>query len=123
MNGAPEARPRAARASVLAVFSVNGFLMGTWLVRIPAVQQGLGLGEGLLGVALLGSAVGALVAMPSVGALISRLGSRRIVGTTALLLCFAVTLPAVAPNLVLLFLAILKFQQVHIERRYNKKKR
>ena len=106
MNGAPEARPRAARASVLAVFSVNGFLMGTWLVRIPAVQQGLGLGEGLLGVALLGSAVGALVAMPSVGALISRLGSRRIVGTTALLLCLAVTLPAIAPNLVLLFLAI-----------------
>jgi len=91
---------------VLGVFFVNGFVMGTWLVRIPAIQQGLGLGEGLLGLALLGSAAGALVAMPAVGALISRFGSRRVVGATALALCFAVALPAVAPNLLSLTLAI-----------------
>jgi MFS family permease len=91
---------------VLGVFFVNGFVMGTWLVRIPAVQQGLGLGEGLLGLALLGSAAGALVAMPAVGALISRFGSRRVVGVTALALCLAVALPAVAPNLLSLTLAI-----------------
>jgi MFS family permease len=102
----PSPQLRAARASVLGVFFVNGFIIGTWLVRIPAIQQGLGLGEGLLGLALLGSAVGALGAMPTVGALISRFGSRRVVGTTALLLCLAGVLPALAPNLLLLFLAI-----------------
>ena len=106
MTGRPDARLRAARISVVGVFSVNGFLMGTWLVRIPAVQQGLGLGEGLLGLALLGSALGALLAMPSVGALVSRAGSRRVVGATALALCLVVVLPAVAPNLVVLFAAI-----------------
>ena len=97
---------RAARASVLGVFFVNGVAIGTWLVRIPAIQQDLGLGEGLLGLALLGSALGALVAMPVVGALVSRFGSRRVVGATALALCFAVVLPAIAPNLLLLFLGV-----------------
>lgn len=106
MTGRPVSRLSSARASVLGVFFVNGFLMGTWLVRIPAIQQGLDLGEGLLGLALLGSAAGALAAMPSVGALISRIGSRRVVGATALLLSLVVVLPAVAPNLLLLSLAI-----------------
>ena len=71
---------------MLVVFLANGVVIGTWVVRIPAVQQRLGIGEGLLGVALLGAAVGALAAMPLVGALVSRFGSRRIVGATALML-------------------------------------
>jgi MFS family permease len=74
------------RLAVLGVFFANGFVIGTWVVRIPAVQQRLGPGEGLLGLALLGATVGALAAMPLVGALVSRFGSRRVVGATALLL-------------------------------------
>ena len=97
---------RASRLAVLAVFFANGVVIGTWVVRIPAVQQRLGLGEGLLGVALLGAAVGALAAMPLVGALVSRFGSRRIVGVTALLLVFSLVLPALAPNLFLLMPAL-----------------
>ena len=77
---------RVPRFAVLGVFLVNGVVIGTWVVRIPAIQQRLDLSEGLLGLALLGAAVGALVAMPLVGALVSRFGSRRVVGTTALLL-------------------------------------
>jgi MFS family permease len=84
---------------VLGVFFANGVVIGTWVVRIPAIKERLGLGEGLLGVALLGAAVGALVAMPLVGALVSRLGSRRVVGTTALLLSLSLVTPALAPNL------------------------
>ncbi len=87
---------------MLGVFFANGVVIGTWVVRIPAVQQRLGLGEGLLGVALLGAAVGALGAMPLVGALASRFGSRRVVGWTALLLVLSLILPALAPNLFLL---------------------
>jgi predicted MFS family arabinose efflux permease len=95
------------RLAVLGVFFANGVVIGTWVVRIPAVQQRLGLGEGLLGVALLGVAVGALAAMPLVGALVSRFGSRRIVGATALLLVLALVLPALAANLFLLVPALM----------------
>ncbi|HEX2181919.1 MAG TPA: MFS transporter [Rubrobacteraceae bacterium] len=93
---------RAARLAVLAIFFLSGFGFGNWAVRIPAVQERLGLGEGLLGVALLGMAAGSLVSMPLAGGLISRLGSRRVVGATALAYSVMLPLLAVAPNLALL---------------------
>ena len=99
MNGASAHLQPALRASRLAVFFVNGLVIGTWVVRIPAIKEKLDLGEGLLGVALLGAAVGALVAMPLVGALVSRFGSRRVVGTAALVLSLSLLAPALAPNL------------------------
>jgi MFS family permease len=97
---------RRARLAVVAVFALNGVALGSWFVRIPAIQEGLSLGEGLLGLALLGAAVGALVSMPLAGALISRFGSRRVVGTTALLLPLSVALPPLAPNLLALIGAV-----------------
>src|SRR5215210_7847659 len=97
---------RGPRLAVLGVFFINGVVIGTWVVRIPAIKNELGLGEGLLGVALLGAAVGALIAMPLVGALVSRFGSRRVVGTTALLLALSLVLPALAPSLLFLVLAL-----------------
>ena len=97
---------RASRFAVLTVFFVNGLAIGTWVVRIPAIKEKLGLGEGLLGVALLGAAAGALVAMPIVGALVSRFGSRRIVGAAALLISASLLLPALAPSLLLLVPAV-----------------
>ena len=105
----PPAAPdlRRARRAVLAVFALNGFALGGWFVRIPAVQDRLGVGEGLLGVALLGAAVGALLSMTVTGALISRLGSRRVVGATALLLPVSLIPLALAPNVAALALALL----------------
>jgi MFS family permease len=97
---------RASRFAVITVFFVNGLVIGTWVVRIPAIKEKLGLGEGLLGVALLGAAAGALVAMPIVGALVSRFGSRRIVGAAALLISASLLLPALAPSLLLLVPAV-----------------
>jgi len=90
------------RIAVLAVFFTNGVVIGTWVVRIPAVKDRLGLGEGLLGVALLGTAAGALLAMPLVGALVSRFGSRRVVGLAALALSVSLVTPALAPSLLFL---------------------
>lgn len=97
---------RRARLSVVTIFFLNGVALGSWFVRIPAIQEKLGLGEGLLGVALLGAAVGALISMPLAGALASRFGSRRVVGTTALVLPLSIVLPALAPNLLSLVLAV-----------------
>ncbi|QIN83593.1 MFS transporter [Rubrobacter tropicus] len=56
--------------------------------------------------ALLGAAVGALLSMTVVGALISRLGSRRMVGATALLLPFSLIPLALAPNVAALTAAL-----------------
>ncbi|MGF1473081.1 MAG: MFS transporter [Rubrobacteraceae bacterium] len=98
--------PVAARIAVLGVFFLNGVVLATWVVRIPAIQQELGLGEGLLGVALLGAAVGAMVAMPLAGALAHRFGSRPVVGAAALLLSVALVLPALAPGLIFLLPAL-----------------
>ena len=96
----------AARLAVLAVFFTNGVVIGSWVVRIPAIKGRLDLGEGLLGVVLLGAAAGALVAMPIVGALVSRFGSRRVVGTAALVLTVSLPMPALAPSLLLLVPAV-----------------
>ena len=124
---------RAPRLAVLGVFFTNGVVIGTWVVRIPAIQQRLGLGEGLLGLALLGAAVGALVAMPLVGALVTRFGSRRVVGTAALLLSLSLIAPALASNMFLLVAALMLFgaanggldvsmnaQAVEVERGYGR---
>ncbi|CAN5805511.1 MFS transporter [soil metagenome] len=100
-NEVPNSRPSfvASRIAVVGVFFMNGFALANWFVRIPAIQQDLSLSEGLLGLALLGAAVGALASMTLAGALVSWFGSRRVVGITALLLSFSLVLPALAPSL------------------------
>jgi MFS family permease len=98
--------PSAARLAVLGIFFLSGFGFASWAVRIPAVQEKLGLGEGLLGVALLGMSVGSLVSMPLAGWIVSRLGSRLVVGATALAYSLALPLLAIAPSLALLLPAL-----------------
>jgi fucose permease len=99
--------PRAARWAVAATFAVNGFALSSWFPHIPAVQRKLDLNDGTLGVALLGTAVGALVATTLSGWVIRRLGSRRATLLSAVGLCAALPLPGLAPNLPLLVLALL----------------
>ncbi len=96
----------AARMAVLGIFFLNGFGFGSWAVRIPAVQERLDLGEGLLGLALLGMAAGSLVSMPLAGGLVSRLGSRPVVGATGLGFFLALPLLAWSPSLAFLVLAL-----------------
>lgn len=108
MDSIPQST-RKARLSVLAVFFLNGVAIASWFVRIPAVQENLSLSEGLLGVALLGAAVGAMVSMTLAGALASRFGSRRVVGATAVLLALSLIPPTLAPSLFWLVLAVALF--------------
>jgi predicted MFS family arabinose efflux permease len=97
---------RVARATVSAVFFLTGAGFANWVVRIPAVQERLGLGAGALGVALLGVAVGALVAMPLTGRAVARRGSRPVTRVSALAFAATLALPPLAPNLALLTLAL-----------------
>lgn len=100
-------KARRARLAALAVFFVNGFGFANWIVRIPAVQEKLDLGEGSLGLALLALAVGALVTMVVSGGLVHKLGSRPVVGVAGLVFGLSLVLPALAPSLPLLVLALL----------------
>ncbi len=123
--------PTAARLSVAALFFFNGALVGSWVARIPAIKAGLGLADGVFGLALLAMAGGALVAMPVAGGLSARFGSHRV--SQVLALAYAGLLPtlALAPNLWTLLGALFLFgvghggldigmnaQAVAVQRRY-----
>ncbi len=78
------------------LFLVHGLIVSTWVSRIPAVQSALRLPNGILGLALLSSAVGAVSAIPVAGWLVSRYGSKRISIFSGLLLCVSVALMGMA---------------------------
>ncbi len=99
---------RRARWAIGATF-LNGAAMATWVPLIPTVQQKLSLSTGTLGGALLGSALGSLIAMPLAGALSTRVGSRRVITAAGLVCCAMLLLPVLAPSAPLLFLALVAF--------------
>lgn len=114
-QAAPERAPgkiddaRTARLAVTAIFFINGMLVANWFARIPDVKLALGLREGPLSIALLCSAVGALIAQPTAGVVIGRLGSRTVTTVMALSFCIAFILPGIATSLPLLMLALFFF--------------
>lgn len=97
----------AARLAVATIFFVCGAGLANWVARIPAVQAALELGPGALGLALLGIAVGALIALPSSGWLIGRFGSRRVVVVAGIAYCLGLPLPALASGLVALMAGLI----------------
>lgn len=100
---------RTARLAVTAIFFINGMLVANWFARIPDIKLALGLREGPLSIALLCSAVGALIAQPTAGVVIGRLGSRTVTTVMALSFCVAFILPGFATSLPLLMLALFFF--------------
>ena len=97
----------AGRAAVTAVFFLNGFVLSSWVTRIPATQERLGLSDGQLGLALLGPPLGAIVSMVAAGRLINRFGSRPVVTGAFSVFALALIPPALSVNLATLFLALL----------------
>jgi MFS family permease len=92
-------QPRMARLAVDTAFFVNGAAQASWVARIPAVQERLGARPGALGLALWGLPIGLLLAMPVVGWLLARYGSRPVTRAAALAYCAALPLLALAPAL------------------------
>ncbi|MGH2763649.1 MAG: MFS transporter, partial [Thermoleophilaceae bacterium] len=93
------------RLAVTAIFFLNGAAFASWYARLSAIQDDLGLGPGLVGLALLGAPLGLLVAQPAVGGVIARRGSRPLL-LLAPLIMLTVVLPAVAVSFATLLLAV-----------------
>jgi len=99
---------RAARATRL-TFLLSGIGMSAWAPMVPYAKARLGLDEATLGLVLLAFGGGSMVAMPVVGLLTHRFGSRRVIGVGGLMLCLALPLLALAPGAWWLALALLYF--------------
>src|SRR5918911_1176299 len=76
------------------------------IIRIPAVQQALGLSDGQLGLALLGMPLGSLATLPIAGWMVARLGAGRVTWWSTLALCLAIPAPAFAVDAPTLALAL-----------------
>lgn len=61
------------------MFGLSGFAIASLLSRIPQIRDLLELGPGALGVVLLMTAIGSLLALPAAGVVVHRLGARRTV--------------------------------------------
>jgi MFS family permease len=88
-----------ARIAVLALFTLNGSLFGTWASRLPAIQQTFDLSTHDLGFLLLLPAAGAIASFPMTGALSDRYGAARVAKIIALFLCPALLLVAWSGNI------------------------
>ena len=73
-----------ARLAVAIVFAANGLVFSSWISRIPAARDALGLTTSQLGLVLLAMSTGAVLALPSSGLVIIRLGAARTVRAAVL---------------------------------------
>ncbi|WP_371515773.1 MFS transporter [Kitasatospora sp. NBC_01300] len=105
----PLASPRRARAGIALVFGVHGAVSGSFVTRIPWIQDRLDLSPGQLGLALVMPAIGSSLAMPLAGRFVHRYGGRAAVRGLISLWCLALALPALAPSLPVLCVALLAY--------------
>jgi MFS family permease len=101
------APPTRARAAVTAVFLVNGAVFASLFARLPAIKDELEVSEGELGLALLFSMVGLVVAQLLAGAAVVRWGVKRTMGVVGPVYGLTATLPALAPSIETFALALL----------------
>ncbi len=97
----------ATRNAVVAVFFAQGFLFASWTAHIPHVKAHLHLGNGALGLVLLGAPIGSILAMFLVSRLLQRLGSRTLVRIALAGYCLVGPLIGLGNSVVLFFLAFL----------------
>lgn len=133
MKRAPDAEARCAWRAVMAIFVIQGVLIGSWAARIPAIRERVGFGDGEQGIVLACLALGAILSMTAAGALSARYGSRVPTQTGLGLVCLAVAVVSLPATLPLLCALVLFFGLAHgaldvsmnaqglaVERRYGR---
>lgn len=92
---------------VFAGFAVYAFALGSIFPRMVDIRASMGVGEGALGLALIGAPVGTLISLTFAGPLIARIGTRpALLGGIVLLACFY-AVAVWAPGPLHLFLLLL----------------
>lgn len=112
---------------------MNGFVHATYYSRLPRIQEMFSIDNGVVGLVLLSSSIGALIAMPFTGWLIIRNGSRRIAIFSTFFYCSLIPLIYWMPTLwalVILFFVLgvssgmldvgMNSQAVMVEKQLNK---
>ena len=97
------------RFAVNIIFFLNGFVHANYFSRLPRIQDQFHINDGVVGLVLLSSSIGALFAMPFTGWVIIRNGSRRITIFSAFLYCLLIPFIPWMPtlwSLVFLFLLL-----------------
>lgn len=97
-NVSPHLTARARRA-VVAMFFLNGFVVGSWAPQIPALVDRLDSDKSTLGLLILGFGLGALTLMPVAGVLLARRQSRAVVIGFASVVAVSLLAVAASPHL------------------------
>jgi predicted MFS family arabinose efflux permease len=93
---------RRAGLATAVVFATNGFLLASWVARLPATRDRLGASAAELGLVLLAPGFGSLLSMPFSGRWCRRFGSRAVVAATTVAASVVLAALAVVPTLVAL---------------------
>ena len=123
-------RPRTALAII---FAMRGFLVGSWIARIPAIAEHLDVSRSELGSVLIAGAIGALVAFQVTAPRIATWGTARSIGIFGPLWVLTMPLALLSPEPAPFFISLLLFgfmngtvdvalnaQAVEIERQVGK---
>lgn len=121
------------RPGLALIFAMRGFLVGSWIARIPAIADHLDVSRSELGSVLIAGAIGALVAFQVTAPRIAGWGTARSIAIFGPLWVLSMPLALFSPNPALFFLALLLFgfvngtvdvalnaQAVEIERRIGR---
>ncbi|MGB3281214.1 MAG: MFS transporter [Pseudorhodobacter sp.] len=106
----PRSSPRLA---VIAMFILNGGLLGIWASRIPAIADAHMLTPNLLGLLLLSLAAGAILSFPLAGRMVDSFGAAPVTRAIALAYCAGLIALGLAPNLPALALCLFLFGMAH----------
>ncbi|WP_199438910.1 MFS transporter [Umezawaea beigongshangensis] len=102
-------RLRPARTATRAVFALNGFALGMWVVHVPVIEEDTGISHSTLGVLLLVMGVAAFTGMQITGPLADRFGHRVVVPAAAVLISASLAGPGLAGGVWTLGVALALF--------------
>lgn len=108
-TSAPVVPGRQEQFSTRVAFFIAGFSLAAWAPLVPYAKARVGLDEGTLGLLLLCLGVGSIIAMPLAGALAARVGCRKVLLLSSVIICLCLPLLATVSSLPLLIAVLFIF--------------